>query len=149
MFGCDDEVQFDTPVATYDKPASLFVSEFIGTTNRLSARVLSQQGRQLELLLPFASVLEIETDKTFTPGSEIVLSIRPEQICLFETPAPQRWPVSRQISVPIGPNEMIELKTPDGGILKLLQPRRPESDAMPEQLWCSISAEAQPHLFLQ
>ena len=32
--------QLDTPVNIYDRPASLFVSGFIGTTNQLSGRVL-------------------------------------------------------------------------------------------------------------
>ena len=33
--------QFDTPVGVYDRPATLFVNGFIGTTNLLPGRILT------------------------------------------------------------------------------------------------------------
>jgi ABC-type Fe3+/spermidine/putrescine transport system ATPase subunit len=71
--------QLDTPEGIYERPASAFVSDFIGVTNLLSGRMAKTDGGTVfitegGLQLPWVSGIE--------PGKTAKISIRPEKIDL-------------------------------------------------------------------
>jgi spermidine/putrescine transport system ATP-binding protein len=78
--------QLGSPEELYDRPATRFVADFIGTTNLLAGRV--------HALEPAAAVVRLASGDTcladrdgITPGSEVELSVRPEAVGVGD-PAP-------------------------------------------------------------
>ncbi len=87
--------QFDTPIAVYDRPATLFVSGFIGTTNLLRGRALESANGTTLVELEAGAKLTVPTDRAFAAGAAVMLSARPEQLRLHAEarvvrPAPRR-----------------------------------------------------------
>src|SRR5216117_3489644 len=117
--------QFDSPINVYDHPATLFVSGFIGTTNLLAGRALASS----------------------SVGTLVVLSARPEQLCLHAEPAAERWRVQRRLAVPLGPNTVHDLATREGVTLKLVEPRLGAPTEAAGEAWCGLRPDARPGLF--
>lgn len=69
--------QIDAPFKLYEQPQSRFISTFVGKANLLPGRVGSAGARaRIDL-----GALQVEVDGTgLAPGSEIMLSLRPEKI---------------------------------------------------------------------
>jgi putative spermidine/putrescine transport system ATP-binding protein len=139
--------QFDTPINVYDRPATLFVSGFIGTTNLLAGRVLESSNGTTVVELEAGARLAVPTDRAFAAGTPVVLSVRPEQVCLHAESAPGRWSVRRRLALPLGSNTMHDLQTRDGATLKLVEPRIGVPEEMTAEAWCGLRPEAQPTLF--
>ena len=139
--------QFDTPVAVYDQPATMFVSGFIGTTNLLRSRVIEAARGTLSIELDVGARLQLATDKVFAPGAATVLSVRPEQLMLLPGQIPGSWPVQRRLAVPIGSNAVHELLARDGSTLKLIEPRLGSLPESAGEAWCGLRPEARPAIF--
>jgi putative spermidine/putrescine transport system ATP-binding protein len=139
--------QFDTPVNVYDRPATLFVSGFIGTTNLLHGRAVESSNGRAVVELEAGARLVVASDRSFPAGARVVLSARPEQLCLHAEPAPERWRVQRRLAVPLGPNTVHDLETHNGVTLKLVEPRRGAPVQMTGEAWCGVRPEARPGLF--
>jgi putative spermidine/putrescine transport system ATP-binding protein len=139
--------QFDTPAAVYDRPASLFVANFVGTSNSLGGRVVEQQPGKVRLALDAGAELVLPVEQGVAVDQRVIVSVRPEQLMLSERAAPGFWPVSHRLSVPLGSSVVRDLEAKDATALKLLEPRlaaalEPEGD-----LWCGLKPEARPALF--
>ncbi|MGE0717677.1 MAG: ABC transporter ATP-binding protein [Alphaproteobacteria bacterium] len=139
--------QCDTPVAVYDRPATLFVSGFVGTSNRLPGRVTAANGGEVAVALAAGGSLHLPAAPGIDPGTEAVMVVRPEQVALFDAPAGDRWPVKRRLSVPLGPDLVHDLETADGGALKLVERRSGVAPLAGERLWCGLAPGARPSLF--
>ena len=139
--------QFDTPVNVYDRPATLFVSGFIGTTNLLTGKSVESGGGTTVVELDAGARLAVKGNRTFTPGSRVVVTARPEQLDLRKEPAADRWPVRRRFALPIGANTIHDLEMQDGAALKIVERRLGAVADATEQLWCGLRIEARPSLF--
>jgi putative spermidine/putrescine transport system ATP-binding protein len=139
--------QFDTPINVYDHPATLFVSGFIGTTNLLRGRTLHSSSGTTLVELDAGARVVVPSDRVFAAGTPVVLSARPEQLCLHAEPATGRWRVQRRLAVPLGPNTMHDLETHDGATLKLVEPRHRVPVDLGGDAWCGLRPEARPGLF--
>jgi putative spermidine/putrescine transport system ATP-binding protein len=146
--------QLDTPVAVYDRPATLFVSGFIGTTNLLRGKAVESAAGVTLVELEAGARIRVVSERAFAPGSPVVVSARPEQLALHRAAAPERWRVRRRLAVPLGPNTMHDLETLDGSTLKLVEPRAGiAADAIGTAVdaagdtWCALRPAARPGLF--
>jgi putative spermidine/putrescine transport system ATP-binding protein len=139
--------QLDTPVNVYDRPATLFVSGFIGTTNLLRGRVVESSPGVTLVELDAGAKLGVPTGRAFAAGAAVTLSARPEQLCLHAEPGAGRWLVQRRLAVPLGPNTMHDLQTRDGVTLKLVEARRGPAAETAGEAWCGLRPEARPGLF--
>ena len=139
--------QLDTPVNVYDRPATLFVSGFIGTTNLMAGRVIDSSGGTTLVELEAGAKLGVPTGRAFAAAAPVTLSARPEQLCLHAEPGAGRWLVRRRLAVPLGPNTVHDLETRDGVTLKLVEPRRGPSAELAGETWCGLRPEARPALF--
>ena len=139
--------QFDTPIKVYDHPATLFVSGFIGTTNLLPGRALQSSSGTTLVELDAGARVAVPSDRVFAAGAPVVLSARPEQLCLHGESATSRWRVHRRLAVPLGPNTMHDLEMHDGATLKLVEPRHGVPVDMGGEAWCGLRSEARPGLF--
>ena len=76
--------QAASPRETYERPADLFVADFIGGRNLIPARVLSRQGDVLRLSAEDAGELRALAPFDFpaASGAEVVLALCPEDVRL-------------------------------------------------------------------
>ncbi|MFN0304530.1 MAG: ABC transporter ATP-binding protein [Burkholderiales bacterium] len=139
--------QFDTPINVYDRPATLFVSGFIGTTNQLPGKSVETRNGAAVIELDAGARLTLPSERTFTPGSRVIVTARPEQLQLNGEPAADRWRVRRRFALPIGANTMHDLEMPDGTTLKIIERRLGVVVESTEALWCGLRTEARPSVF--
>jgi putative spermidine/putrescine transport system ATP-binding protein len=146
--------QFDTPVAIYDRPATLFVNGFIGTTNLLAGKIATLANGSATVTLDAGATLELPLDLPLdrpapaglAAGAPVLLSVRPEQLTLSASPGPACWRIEPGLSLPLGAQLVHEARTADGVSLKIVEPRRPLS-APAERLYCALAVDARPSLF--
>jgi putative spermidine/putrescine transport system ATP-binding protein len=115
--------QYDTPEGIYDRPATAFVSGFVGTSNHLPARVESQNARGSVVTLESGDRLPIEVPTAHGPA--VILSVRPENLRLEGNAGPGRLPVHIGVAMPLGPRMVYEAALNDGTLLKIVEPRAP------------------------
>ena len=60
--------QFDTPVSIYDRPQTLFVNGFIGTTNLLNGKVVDRAGGTATVVLDAGATLSLPASTDFVAG---------------------------------------------------------------------------------
>lgn len=137
--------QFDSPVAIYDRPRTLFVNGFIGTTNLLAGRIASVDGATASVVLNAGATLHLPSSG-LTAGTAVLLSVRPEQLSLSAVPGAGRWKVEPGLSLPIGSQLVHEARTADGAVLKIVEPRL-SAPAAAGRIHCGLSADARPSLF--
>ena len=79
-------VQIGSPRDIYERPASRFVADFIGSTNFLDGRILAKDqgtGRwQAETQL---GTFLVSSDATLSAGDRVAVSVRPEDVEILDT----------------------------------------------------------------
>lgn len=71
--------QFDSPETIYRRPANIKVANFIGLTNVVSGRVVARSGNTCNVATEFGT-LASEAPDDLAPGSEVLVTIRPESL---------------------------------------------------------------------
>jgi len=111
--------QVSTPTEIYDRPATLFVNRFVGTTNVLAAELVARGA----VRLADGSTLAAPPPPGLAAGARVVVSVRPEQLRLEPRGGPDAIPVTIKIALPLGPVVIYEAETADGATLKVSMPR--------------------------
>jgi putative spermidine/putrescine transport system ATP-binding protein len=137
--------QFDTPVTIYDRPQTLFVNGFIGTTNLLNGRVAALNGGTATIALEAGATVRLPASSSFGAGAPVLLSVRPEQLTLSAIPGPEYWPIEPGLSLPLGAQLVHEARTADGSALKIVEPRLATLNGA--RRYCGLAADARPSLF--
>ena len=75
-------VQIGKPDEIYDKPADLFVADFVGKTNLLPGRVAASNAETVDVTLANGVTLVARTSAVLDRGDAVSVSIRPEAITL-------------------------------------------------------------------
>ena len=138
--------QFDTPVAIYDKPGTLFVNGFVGTSNLLGGRITGASGGMTQVTLDAGAVLDLPAPASLAVGTPVLLSIRPEQLTLSSVPGPAMWRIEPGLSLPIGGQLVHEARSACGTQLKIVEPRLSTPIAT-RRIYCGLGADARPSLF--
>jgi len=115
--------QLASPTEIYDRPVSLFVNRFVGTTNVLHARVVSADGERGAVELLTGAMLAAEVPPGLAPGARIAVSVRPEHLRLEARAGASSIPVVVTLVLPLGPAVIYEAETADGTALKVSTPR--------------------------
>jgi putative spermidine/putrescine transport system ATP-binding protein len=121
--------QFANPVEIYDRPATLFVNQFVGTTNLLPGVVESVDGGDCRVGFTGGESLVCLANGV-RAGARVVLSIRPERLRLAPTPGPGRLRAKVGIIMPLGPTLVYDLTLATGAAVKVAA-SRPELAAVP------------------
>jgi putative spermidine/putrescine transport system ATP-binding protein len=121
--------QFASPVEIYDRPATLFVNQFVGTTNLLPGVVQSVDGDACRVGFAGGESL-LCRGNGFVAGTRVLVSIRPERLRLAATSGPGRLRAKIGIIMPLGPTLVYDLTLANGAALRVAAPR-PELAAMP------------------
>jgi putative spermidine/putrescine transport system ATP-binding protein len=72
--------QVSSPVDIYDRPRTLFVNAFVGSTNVLPGEFIRDESGRPAVRLKAGATLPVAADAPFGPGARVVVSIRPEQL---------------------------------------------------------------------
>jgi putative spermidine/putrescine transport system ATP-binding protein len=138
--------QFDTPVAIYDRPQTLFVNGFIGTTNLLPGKVTAIDNHIAIVALDAGASLRLPAADDIAAGVAVLLSVRPEQLTLSPVATPGSWPIQPGLSLPLGSQIIHEARTSDGVALKIVEPRL-RAPAGAARGFCALAPDARPSLF--
>ena len=143
--GCVEQVA--TPAAIYDQPASLFVAQFIGSTNILHGEIAMADRTHASIRLDAGVTLSVPVARSFRPGERAILSVRPEQLFLSDRAGPDRFPVALRMTLPLGPNLVHEATLPRGGSIKVTEPRIGAAERQYGVWHCGLIAGARASLF--
>ncbi|MBV8393059.1 MAG: ABC transporter ATP-binding protein [Alphaproteobacteria bacterium] len=138
--------QFDTPVAIYDRPQTLFVNGFVGTTNLLAGRVTAREDGMATVALDAGATVSLAAGASPAVGDAVLISVRPEQLVLSAVPAPTRWRIEPGLSLPLGGQLVHDVRAADGAALKIVEPRTGAA-APGARLYCGLAGHARPVLF--
>jgi putative spermidine/putrescine transport system ATP-binding protein len=138
--------QFDSPVAIYDKPQTLFVNGFIGTSNLLGGRISAIDTGIATVSLDAGAILRLPAPAGLAAQSDVLVSVRPEQLTLSAVPGPELWRIEPGLSLPLGGQLVHEARTADGTALKIAEPRLAAAKGAPRR-FCGLSPDARPSLF--
>jgi spermidine/putrescine transport system ATP-binding protein len=124
-------VQVGTPQELYDRPASRYVADFVGTSNFLIGRVATMEGSRAVLDLDAGGRLEGCAGAGLRTGDRACLSIRPEQIRLTTASEDDSLEVTVQNRIFLGEHTEYLVRHAALGSIIVLAPRQAESDARP------------------
>jgi putative spermidine/putrescine transport system ATP-binding protein len=116
--------QFARPTDVYDHPASLFVSSFVGTTNRMSGRVVSAAGARATITLCQDVRIEAAMDQSVTPGDAVIVCARPEHLEMTDSASQGSFRGVVETGFPLGAALLHDVRLADGSRLKISEPRR-------------------------
>jgi putative spermidine/putrescine transport system ATP-binding protein len=111
--------QVSTPTGIYDAPQTLFVNEFVGTTNVLAGE-FSSDGAAARVTLPGGIGIDVPSKTGFINGSKVAVSIRPEQLHIVPSGA---LAGTVKAVMPLGAHVIYEVELTPGVSLKLSEPR--------------------------
>lgn len=138
--------QLDTPVNVYDRPATAFVNGFIGTSNLLRGKVVSNDAGVLRVELEAGICLDVAQKHPFQSNEYVTFSVRPEQLVLSPHQQDGYWPVELGMSLPMGPTVVHQAWLQDRTTIKIMASRR--DGLLPSgPQWCGLSPDAQPSIF--
>jgi putative spermidine/putrescine transport system ATP-binding protein len=115
--------QFATPTETYDRPATLFVAGFVGTSNLLHGTIERSDEAQADVALDCGVTLRCAPATRIGHGARVVVAVRPERLRLARGPGAGRIPGVLRVVMPLGPVAVYEVETSDGTALKVSDPR--------------------------
>jgi putative spermidine/putrescine transport system ATP-binding protein len=74
--------QLARPSELYERPANAFVASFIGENNRFDGTLVARDGSTCRVRLADGTELDASADVELTPGTRVVLSLRPERVII-------------------------------------------------------------------
>src|SRR3954449_9037083 len=114
--GCIEQV--GSPTEIYDKPATLFVNQFVGTTNVLTGE-FSRDGVAARVMLAGAA-LDVPADTSFANGTTVTVSIRPEHLRVVPSGG---LAGTVKAVLPLGSHVVYDIEIAPGVSLKMSEPR--------------------------
>ena len=147
VMNCGNVEQVDSPVTVYDRPATLFVSSFVGTTNQLPGKAVAMRPGTVQVELAAGATLDIPTERAFAVGDAVVVTIRPEQLSIYNEGATDRWRVRPRLSVPIGSSIIRELELRDRTAIKVTEQRGARPNDVADEAWCGTKPGVRPSVF--
>ena len=113
--------QLSAPTDVYDLPRTVFVNQFVGTTNLIPGE-LADAARGV-VRVAGGTLIEGRPAPGLVTGAQVVLSVRPEQLRLHQAANGGAVPATIKAVLPLGPVVMYEARTEGGVALKISQTR--------------------------
>lgn len=128
------------PAASYDRPATPFVAEFVGTMNRLPGVV--RDGGVAEL---FGRRLPVHGDAVLAAGDEVDILLRPEGLAVATDGTRGGEPATVRVATFLGATTRLLLTT-DSGVTLRPDPPSWESPGLTAGAHCTITPHDNPVL---
>jgi iron(III) transport system ATP-binding protein len=119
-------VQVGTPRTIYARPANPFVADFVGTTNFLRGEVCGFEGDRSRVRVDSGIGVVVATaSEDLAVGDRVVLTARPEDVELAETPLAgvNAWTASVEQKVYLGESIDFRVRVADRVLLARTHPR--------------------------
>ncbi|RTE91213.1 MULTISPECIES: ABC transporter ATP-binding protein [Bradyrhizobium] len=114
--------QFGTPSDIYDRPQTLFVNTFVGSTNRMPGVVVSADRTAAKVRLDAgAEIIARPAAASLAEGGRVTVCIRPEHLQFVADETGFAGVVG--MSLPLGATVVHEITTADGSGVKISQAR--------------------------
>ncbi|HEV8675476.1 MAG TPA: ABC transporter ATP-binding protein [Methylomirabilota bacterium] len=127
--------QVGTPLEVYARPADRFVADFVGVANFVAATVRAVTADGVVLESPLGT-LTAPGGRSFDPGQQVTVLLRPSALRLWAAPGPGRLPARIRSTSFLGALRRHQVKV---GELRLVvdQPLG-EGEAPPPESWLAI-----------
>jgi putative spermidine/putrescine transport system ATP-binding protein len=102
------------PTDIYDRPTTLFVNQFVGTTNLLPVRLTSIAGGRATVRfgdVDFVCGGATATAAKLAPGADAIWSVRPERLRIAGEGGGRSIPATVRVVLPMGPITVYEAET--------------------------------------
>lgn len=120
----DGEIhQFDSPSQVYDRPATLFVSSFVGTCNQLPSQVVGKEAGAYVVKVSGGGQLKVAHEASLAPNAEALVAVRPENLRVETRPDLYRLPGTVEICIPLGSLMTYEVRIAPDTAIKVTQQR--------------------------
>ncbi len=118
--------QLAEPSTIYDRPASLFVNTFVGSTNILPGVLVSATAESAVVALDGGGHIRTRAPtpvqgQAAIPGDAVVACVRPEHLRIVDDEAGLHGTV--EMGLPLGATIVHELRTATGASIKIAEPR--------------------------
>lgn len=113
--------QFAAPNDVYDKPATRFVNQFVGTSNSLAGTLVAP-GEPGSVTVAGGPTWPVRTVGSMKAGDSVTVCVRPEHLRLADGGA-QGLAGTIELSLPLGPQVVHEVRLAGGGDLKVVESR--------------------------
>jgi putative spermidine/putrescine transport system ATP-binding protein len=143
--GCIE--QCDTPVTIYDRPASLFVSGFIGSMNQFPGVITDIDNSRVRVALDAGGTMPGLCQSPVSVGQRVMIAARPEQMSLHDNAGHGLVPVGHRLTVPLGPQTIHEMQTADGRPIKIIESRTGIPRQLGAQMWLGLRSGADVSVF--
>jgi len=118
--------QFGPPSDVYDRPQTLFVNTFVGSTNRMGGTVVSADPTGARVRLDAGGeIIASAPRKAIGDGGRVTVCIRPEHLRFVTDDSGFAGIVG--MALPLGATVVHEIKTGDGAGVKISQARSGET----------------------
>lgn len=136
--------QVDTPSNIYDRPSTVFVSTFVGTSNLLPGRLVHVDSRGCAVKLEGAGVLRLAVEPPASVGEAVRVAVRPENLCVHFESGRDRLEATVAVCMPLGASTIYEVQAAGGAAIKVTQPRTAGTPVLHkgQQIYLSL---ASPH----
>jgi putative spermidine/putrescine transport system ATP-binding protein len=137
--------QISTPTKIYDRPRTLFVNEFVGSTNVMTGE-FARTGAGARVTLAGGVGIDVPLVAGFTDGTKVVVSVRPEQ--LHFAAAGGVAGIVKAV-MPLGAHVIYEIEAAAGLSLKVSEPRAPRTAMRQsgDQVYVMPTSPAACHVF--
>jgi len=113
--------QVASPSDIYDRPATLFVNQFVGTTNLLPGTVIATDTTGTDVALAGGKLRA--SPAAVQRGAKVVLSVRPEQLRVQGEGGDGRLAGTVKMVMPLGPQVIYDVEIAGGTAIKISQSR--------------------------
>jgi ABC-type Fe3+/spermidine/putrescine transport system ATPase subunit len=120
-------VQFDRAATIYDRPASPFVSSFVGASTLVSGTLAERGPEHWSLRTPAGCEFEFRSAGPCRRSGPAQLALRPEQLELADDGAPATVSYARTM----GASVRVGVSIADGVALQVTMPRGAQADSIP------------------
>ncbi len=115
--------QVSAPTEIYDKPRTLFVNQFVGTSNTFGAVIEDASGEQASVRLAGGELVTAAVVEPVAAGASATVSIRPEQLQLVDAPAANALAGTITAAMPMGPVVLYDIRGGGGTAFRVSMPR--------------------------
>lgn len=113
--------QLASPADIYDRPATLFVSQFVGTTNLLPGRIVECDGLACEIEIAGGRLCA--NGGTLSKGQKVIVTVRPEQLRVQHGSGSGGLTGTVKMVMPLGPQVIYDVEIADGADVKISHSR--------------------------
>jgi putative spermidine/putrescine transport system ATP-binding protein len=115
--------QVAPPNEIYDNPATLFVNQFVGTTNLIMGEFAGEDSAGSVIRLANGLTLTAGGANGLTAGAPVFVAVRPEQFRFCDGPAEDTLQGVIRAVLPLGPQVAYDIETGEGSAIKVMVSR--------------------------